>query len=283
MAVAKKQTTKNIARASASAIAPQKKSNKNLWTGILAIVIGVGILFIGAISVMNKNNTSRHAEEINQMTQYLTQQYGKEFVVENYRIEGEGLAVQGTPTGDAHPIDDPTLQFEVRDSGNYERGEHTYYDHYLQALWSNQGEESVEKFISAELPDTDSFYLEIRPIAGSQLESYESFKGTTLSLDEALATRRNDVRLTLTIRSGTDASSDEPSISELGRAFKVFDYVTKTGAGSLGAYYLYKNTDFNERDKEGEQLYQYSIGTDGVGFDSINTADDLRAYFKKIR
>lgn len=232
---------------------------------------------------MNKDNASQYVKETNLMAQYLNQQYGKKFVVRNYRIEGSGLAVKGEPTADAYPTDNPAIRFEVMDRSNYKQDEHAYYNLYLQSLWSSQGKEVAEKFINAELPNTDGFNLEARPLAGSQLESYKSFKGRTLSLDEALSTYSSDVQIIFSVRSGMGASNNEPSTLNLERALKVFNYVAKTRAGSSGAYYLYKESDFNEKDKTGQQLYQYSIGASVINFDSINTANDLTAYFKKIR
>jgi len=252
------------------------------WIGVFLLIAFLIVLAI-AISNPIKIESTEYASEERQMSQYLQEKYGKEFVVGNYRIEGSGLAVEGDPAGDAYPIDDPTLQFKVWDRGNYVLDEHAYSDKYLETLWSEQGKEAVEQFINTELPDVDSFQLTIRPSVGSQLESYELFTGGTLPLSEALNRFGKDVELTLGVRSKTDALNEEPSVYELERALKVFKYVANTGANSQGVNYVYKDAGFNEKNEYGQELYQYSIGTDTTDISAINTLDDLRVYFKKLR
>lgn len=72
------------------------------------------------------------------MQTYLQDKYKKEFVVKNYRIEGAGLGVEGDPTADAYPKDNPDIKFKVWDYGRPVVGPHSYDDGYLSVAWKRE-------------------------------------------------------------------------------------------------------------------------------------------------
>lgn len=240
---------------------------------IVAIVIGI---FIARFALQQAGilETSEQAK----MKEYLEEKYGDNFKVENYRVEGAGLAVKGTPTADAYPKNDPKLRFKVWDWGN-----HNFLDTYLRTLWSRQGEIDVERFLDENLPDVSSYYLNIHPIENKNLWSYAEFSGRTLSLDEVLSQHPNSIRFALSVRSATNASINEPTALEMERALLVVDYVKSKGAGASRVHYLYKEDSFIDQDTDGTQLYQFSIGLESDFFDDIRTPDDLIKHFRKIR
>ncbi len=257
------------------------QSKKKPWRGIIAIVVGIGIIAAGTSLYINKNSP-KNTEETAAMSQYLNHKYGKQFIVENYRVEGEGLAVEGDPTGDAHPTDNPNLVFKVWDTGNYKSNEHSYSDQYLRVLWSNQTKESAETSLTQKLSQVEGAIADVYPTQGSRLESYAGLTGRTISLDEALASFGNDVHFSLTVRSKA-GTSDEPSTFNLEQALELFKYAKDRGVVILSAHYLYRQDSFEQVDDSGQRLYQYSIGGDNITSDSIHTADNLRVHFKKIR
>ena len=75
-----------------------------------------------------------------QMTEYLTKKFEKDFVVERVvRTGNEGFGYNKF-VGKAYPKDDPTMRFGVAwDVGT--PGE--YYDNYLSKLWSIQGKAEI--------------------------------------------------------------------------------------------------------------------------------------------
>lgn len=259
----------------------QSKGKGRTWLGIIAIVVGLGIVVAGALLYANRNSP-RNTKETTAMSQYLSQKYGKPFTVENYRVEGEGLAVDGDPTGDAYPIDNPNLVFKVWDTGNYKSNEHSYSDQYLRALWSSQAKESAETNLTQKLSQVEGITADVYPTQGSRLESYTDLTGKTISLDEALASFGNDVYFSLTVK-GKTGTSNEPSMLNLEQAFEVFKYADDKGVIIFSAHYLYRQDNFDQIDDSGQRLYQYSIGGDNITSNSILTADNLRAYFKQIR
>lgn len=246
--------------------------NKTL---VVAAIIITGILI--ARFTLQQTGILETSEQA-RMREYLEEKYGDTFNVENYRVEGAGLAIKGTPTADAYPKNDPTLRFKVWDWGNY-----NFLDTYLRTLWSRQGEEDVERFLNETLPDINSYYLNIHPIANTNLWSYAEFSGRTLSLDEVLSQHPNSIRFALSIRSATNASSNEPTMLELERALLVVNYVKNKGAGTSSAYYFYKENSYLEVDNTGRQRYQFGIGFESDNLKNIETIDDLKAYFEKIR
>ena len=73
------------------------------------------------------------------MKAYLEEKYGKEFVVENYRVEGSGLGVEGDPVADAWPKSEPDKKFMVYNlANNYKMGRYSYKDSYINTLLSDE-------------------------------------------------------------------------------------------------------------------------------------------------
>lgn len=82
------------------------------------------------------------------MASYLRDKYGKEFIVEDYRVEGSGLGVEGDPTADAYPKDNSHLKFEVWDRGKFHNDNHAYSDNYINAVWSKEQTQIMSNSVS---------------------------------------------------------------------------------------------------------------------------------------
>lgn len=121
------------------------------------------------------------------MEWYLEDKYGKEFVVENYRVEGATLGIEGDPIADAFPKDDPSVRFTVWDRGQYRNNEHAYSDEYLGATWRKEEVENLATPLKQIIGYTPYYTLEVyTPV---EIDQINSSKGL-ISFNEA---RKNSV------------------------------------------------------------------------------------------
>lgn len=97
---------------------------------LLAILSFVGILTVILVAWWMIAGANMNTQV--KMTKYLEDKYGKEFIVENVRREGQGIGVEGAMVGDV-TSKDGDIQFEV-----VEQSRKTYSDTYLTELWSSQ-------------------------------------------------------------------------------------------------------------------------------------------------
>ena len=213
-------------------------------------------------------------------TKYLNEKYGQEFVVENVRETGVGLGGKGAWVADAYPKSDLSLKFEIRRSQS--TGEITM-DKFLETLWTKQGSSDVEDFLAKELPESESYYLTISPGSpGSAL--YDFVQGSTLSLNEALKNHKDKLTYSLSVRSAISMDSviSEPSEAQLNNALKVVAFVRSKNIPLAAAFYNYREKYFDKRDEIGQQEYQYGIRVEEGVLQNINTASDLKKYFKVL-
>ena len=273
---------KNIGGAMSSA--RQKQGNANINTSrkrifaVSAIMMGAVLIVISAALFLSGGGAGMGQDA--RFTKYLNEKYGQEFVVENVRVTGAGLGVQGSWRGDAYPKSDPSIRFEVR--GSQPTGE-VDFETFLQTLWTKQASSSVEEFLSVQLPESEGFHLQVT--AGSSVRSsfYQSVKGRTPNLAEMLDKHKDQLSYNLIVRGVVHVSAEEPASERLDEAFKVASFARGVGINRTNAGYIYRDSSFKEKDKVGQQLYQYSIGAENDGLRDLQTASDLNKYFKKLR
>lgn len=212
-------------------------------------------------------------------TKYLNEKYGQEFMVENVRVEGVGLGVEGSWRADAYPKSNSSLKFEI---GRDQTTGDINFDSFLQTLWTEQGSKEVEAFLTEQLPENDGYHLRIMagPTTG---QFYQSVQGTTPSLTDMLEKHRGQLSYNLIVRGVVHASTEEPGSERLDEAFKVASFARGVGIDRTNAGYIYRDSSFKEKDKVGQQLYQYSIGAENDSLRDLQTASDLNKYFKKLR
>lgn len=137
---------------------PKSKQSINVrpWIAIVIIILlAVVVQFI----VSTSNNLARQ----NDMARYLRNKYGKEFVVENYRIEGRGIGVEGDPTADAYlKSDKDNLRFKVWDYGDPNGSSHQYQDNYINQLWSKEYLDEIKPEIKSILYNNISYESAVR-------------------------------------------------------------------------------------------------------------------------
>jgi hypothetical protein len=133
-----------------------RSTSAKLW--ITIIIVSIVLLVVAQLIVSTSNKLARQ----NDMAQYLRGKYGKEFVVENYRIEGRGIGVEGDPTADAYlKSDKDSVRFEVWDYGDPNGSSHQYRDNYINQLWSREYLDEIKPEIKAILYDDVAYEVAV--------------------------------------------------------------------------------------------------------------------------
>lgn len=153
---------------------------------------------MATMSVVQTNNEITQAKK--GMATYLHNKYGKEFVVENYRIEGDTFGTEGDPTADAHPKDNSILSFEIRDSGAYKKGAHRYWDDYVGVMWSEEEGRRLDKTLKNILGYLPLYSLKIHLKDGSEA-SEQIDKNNFPAFPIAAARYSSDISYFLSVKS----------------------------------------------------------------------------------
>lgn len=195
---AKKTTTR---KKQTKPVANVKSTNKKTWRIVLvaALILLVGFVFYWTVGGGNKMSAQA------KMATYLENKYGKEFVVENYRVEGSGIGVEGDPTADAYPKTEPDLKFLIWDRGKFHLGNHAYSDGYVAALWQNEEKERLANALQQTLGYLPEFSVEIHLIDASPA-SRQINKDNMLSFAEGVAKYNEDISYTLRVKSNQSQS-----------------------------------------------------------------------------
>ncbi len=247
--------------------------------GIFIAVSIVGIIVaMVTMSLVQTNNEIAQAKK--EMATYLHNKYGKEFVVENYRVEGDGFGVEGDPTADASPKDDSALKFEVWDRGKFSVGQHAYSDNYLRYMWSKQARQKSSSYIQTTFPENEGFSIETGPV---DTVKFEFPQGITPTFEEALEKYGDQMFYRVSIRAVVDPADTEPSNDRLQQALKLARYVAGYSVLLPELYYNYRYSDFSAHDKGGNLLYQYSFAVKGQETQSITRVENIKEYYKKLR
>lgn len=241
-----------------------------LIIGLIVAVIGVAAFFILGGNMIG--------ERI-KMEKYLNDKYGQEFVVEDVHVRGAGLGVKGAWTAEAYPKSDPSTKFQIDRSQT--TGEISV-DTLLRVLWTKQGTDEVKTFLASELPNNEGYFLEIKPGSPGNI-LYDSIQGYTPTLSEILKKNKDKVIYTLSVRSAvTTNSEEEPSSVQLENALKIVKFVKEKGINISSVRYTYRDSSFTEKNRTGEQQYQYSIHVERDELENITTSADLKKYFETI-
>lgn len=248
---------------------------------VLIIIMAAFLLVVAAYATITSIQYHNEASDARpKMAGYLENKYGKKFVIENYRVEGDGFAVEGDPTADAYPEENSALRFEVWDRGRYKEGEHAYSDDYLKHLWSQQAREDSAAFIQASFPENEYFSVTVGPIDSV---SFKFAQGSTPTFKEALSKYGDQMYYRLSVRSAVEPAGVEPSSERLQQVLKLVRYVADYPVGIPEVNYHYRYDDYPGRDDDGKQRYQYSISAEGEELKNISSVEDVKKYYKDIR
>lgn len=192
---------------------PQKKNNSTLSRkrpiAKLFTIAAIGIVLVIGFVLLNSSTPKKGMnQEEQKMALYLKEKYGKEFIVENYRVEGAGLGVEGDPTADVHPRDDTTIRFLIWDRGKNKEGKHAYSDEYPGALWAKEETENIRprlQEIFGYVPEYD-----VRIHTAAHLDG--KIKGKVGSFENAAQEYGDKIAYTLEVK--TDKPLNEDSMTK---------------------------------------------------------------------
>ena len=262
-----------MSKTPASKVVNKRRRNLILWALLsLAGVVVVGWMVIHFLLY-------GASDGISGMKKYLENKYGQEFVVENYRIEGAGIGVEGDPVADAYPISKKDVRFSVWDSGDYRSGRHYYTSNFLESLWSYEGSSKVAAIVNS-LNGVESYLLNIKPVSLRDSD-VSRVEGRTVSLQEALSSYPSDVKYVLSVKSAHDNFETQPSNYALQQATKLAQKVQSIEVLNKEAYYIYRIKSANT-DSDTSKNYQYSIHLSGDSLGNISN-ESLANGFKELR
>ena len=147
-----------------SRLKPNRKHISKLWVaaGVVVLIAATYLLINGSIMI-----------EQYKMAQYLKEKYGKEFVVENYRIEGGGIGVEGDPTADAYlSSKNEDIRFKVWDYGNVNEGTHQYRDDYINQRWNKEYSNEIRPKLKSIL-NSDVVYRVSTGLGDNEIEKID--------------------------------------------------------------------------------------------------------------
>lgn len=164
-----------------------------------------------------------------QMAVYLKEKYGKEFLVENYRVEGSGIGVEGDPTADAYPSGDTSLRFEVWDRGTFSIGQHAYSDNFVNAVWSAEQTKAIARELESIMGYKPDYKVTVG--FGGELKTYR----TIVTFQEALEENSSKMSFQLDIypRERIDVKSRN---LHSGRILQVVGLLKKKGIEAILTY-----------------------------------------------
>ena len=211
---------------------------------VIAVIVG-GIYLKSAIEASNAQAS---------MKEYLQKKYNREFVVENYRVEGAGLAVEGDPRADAHPKDDRSLKFIVADVGSRQVGSHSYWDSYPEQVWKREASEELRDMLVSAFDDD----IRLKSVELSSISASRDIRGEVPRYDVAFKKYGKEIYMMISIE-GAKTYDKLPE-----RLHKVI-----SGLKSLGVslHLNYKDT-------------QYKIQLNRTATENIASAEDINKYIE---
>ena len=248
-----------------------KKRHLQAGNGHLILVVITVLIMAGVVGYVWWHNTIGERAE---MESYLEQKYGKKFEVTEIRTEGAGIGMPGTPVAKANLVGDDSLQFKVWDKGG-----RSFSDEYLRILWSAQAKKLLGEFVDNNLPDVDSYSFEVLPDYDLVNTNYPSTK-TVIGFKDTLNKYPEQLASNISIKSSRAASHDEPSGSELERAFIFIQFVKQLGITTGNVSYIYTDPSYTETNKYGDAIYRYQISIDASELKDIESREQLNTYFQ---
>lgn len=234
---------------------PKLTIPKVLLRGILyTIVIPVVVIMVIVGGLYLKSSFELNSAQAD-MKGYLQNKYGQEFVVENYRIEGAGIGVEGDPEADAYPVDNENLSFKVVDTGEYKAGKHSYYDTYPDKLWSTK----IEGRLNSMVNDTFGDGVSVSQIElNSDISVGRDINGDIPAYEEAFSKYGKKIYLTIRLK-GSSAQSD---ISE-----KIFAFILSVRKLEVSLAINYEDT-------------QSALWMEDNAIQRVDTPNDILKYVK---
>lgn len=186
---------------------------------VVRVIVAIIIILTAIPLAIHAATYLEHAKAQKDMTHYLQNKYGQEFVVEWPKRRASGLGVEGYLASIAYLAADRHLAFEVQTSST------GTWDNYIDRLWSNQasrdikreidsimqgvpyvhrvtiGSQAVQKYLTAPLPNLSTVINEygeqvvyVLEVESQEEQVSKNYLNATL-LGKLLSTSKADVQL----------------------------------------------------------------------------------------
>lgn len=229
----------------------------------LFIAMSLGVIIVGTATTAWIQADHEVTQAKKGMATYLHDKYGKEFVVENYRIEGDTFGSEGEPTADAYPKDSHKLKFEIRDRGVYKAGQHAFYDEYTEALWTQEEIKLLDKSLKEIIGYLPSYSLEIH--------LSEDMK-EIITFDEAARKYGKSINYSLHINSSEVFDRLDKKLFA-GQYLQIMNLIKARGVSVVLSYSIAVS----------DKKAQYGISMGGEDFEKITNTEQIVKEFKSWR
>lgn len=237
---------------------PKDKKTIKIFTITTLIVICAALVFIfsGGLNMVEQKR----------MESYLKDRYREDFKVINIRTEGSGLGVRGEIKADANPKNNPSVKFTVSSKSD------GYDDTYPTVLWSVQGREEVELFLTENIGKSIEFILDIGPktiLRQGGINHERIPAGKIVPVDKALSKYGNVLIYSLSVKNKSSAESISGD-DHLKLAYSIVQFVKSKGIDSE-VNYLYQTS-----------LGNFSLNLKKDDIKSIDQYEDLIKYRNQL-
>ena len=228
---------------------------------IIALILISAIFWIVGIErVIDREEISR----------YLKDKYGREFVIENIRAEGAGLGVKGSVCADVS-VKNSDIKSKLCKSqvtGDYNN------DTYPQEVWSKQDYDKTKKFLEGNVKGVDLYRVTVRVNTEDSL--YQTLRGDLPSF-EYIKDKSNDFGYVLSVF----VTRDNINNSIYDDVYKLVQYVKNKNSVNPEIYFNYRDIDFGK--KYPGDKYQYFISIDKNRLNKITSPNDIVQYVEEIK
>ena len=118
-----------------------------LFRGVLYVIIIPAVIMLVIFGIFYTKSTIDDHIAQSHMQSYLKRKYGQEFVVENYRIEGAGLGVDGVAKAEAYTKSDHAFRFMVKGFPGDSPYSNNYWDGYPDMIWAKHLKKDIDPII----------------------------------------------------------------------------------------------------------------------------------------
>ena len=164
-----------------------KKTGVKRWI----VLFGLSIIFVLIFAIFCMIVIERVIDR-EEISRYLKDKYGREFVIENIRAEGAGLGVKGSVCADVS-VKNSDIKSKLCKSqvtGDYN------IDTYPQEVWSKQDYNKTKKFLEGNVKGVDLYRVTVRVNTEDSL--YQTLRGDLPSF-EYIKDKSNDFGYVLSV------------------------------------------------------------------------------------
>lgn len=242
-----------------------KKTGVTRWVVLFGLIIIFVLIFAIFWMIVIERVIDRE-----EMSRYLKDKYGREFVIENIRAEGAGLGVKGSVCADVS-VKNSDIKSKLCKSqvtGDYNN------DTYPQEVWSKQDYDKTKKFLEGNVKGVDLYRVTVRVNTEDSL--YQTLRGDLPSF-EYIKDKSNDFGYVLSVFV-TKGNIDSSIYDDI---YKLVQYVRNKNSVNPEIYFNYRDADFGNK-HPGDQ-YQYFISIDKNRLNKITSPNDIVQYVEEIK